>query len=516
MTTPHNPHAVHTNRANVQKELADRALCRKRLLPFVIRNVPKYKAGWIHKEICTKLEKFERDIKAGKSPRLMLFMPPRHGKSELASTQFPAWFLGRNPEREIIACSYASTLALSFSKKVRGIIDDEKYPGVFPNTKLNPDSKSAENWLTTKDGGYLAAGAGGGITGRGADCLIIDDPVKNREEADSPTQRELIGNWYSSTARTRLEPGAGVLLILTRWHNDDLAGRLLYDMQHNGEQWDVIVYPAEAVHDEKYRNIGDPLHPDRYDKDALNSIKTALTARDWSALYQQSPSIEAGSILRRDHWNRWGSDEPPACSYLIQSLDTAYSAKEQADYSVISTWGLFHPEGTYEIHKLGSAYNNEDDFQLHNFDGKVAHLILLDVMRKRLSFPDLKREAFRLNDYWQPDSIIIEAKATGMPLAHELRNAGVPVSTFTPGKGADKVTRANSASVLLENGLVWAPFTPWADDLIEECHNFPMGKFDDQVDSTTAAFIRFRKGGLLRLSSDDRPEYVPRRRIDFT
>jgi len=505
--------AVHANRVNIQKELAERTICRKRLLPFVKRNIPKYQAGWIHKEICEKLEQFERDIIAKKSPRLMLFMPPRHGKSELASIQFPAWFMGRNPDREIIASSYASTLALSFSKKVRALIQEQSFEHVFPDCQLDKDSKSAENWNTTKNGSYLSAGAGGGITGRGADCLIIDDPVKNREEADSSTQREVIGNWYSSTARTRLEPGGGVLLILTRWHNDDLAGRLLYDMQHGGEQWEVIVYPASAVHDEKYRKIGEALHPARYDEEALALIKSSLTARDWSALYQQSPSIESGSILRRDHWNRWDSDTMPEISYIIQSMDTAYSAKEQADFSVISTWGLFYPDGYFDIQLLSSIYDEDDG---HRFDGKVGHLILMDVMKKRLSFPDLKKEAYRLHDYWQPDSTIIEAKASGMPLAHEMRQAGIPVNTFSPGKGTDKVTRANSASVLLENGLVWAPVNDWADDLIEECHNFPMGKYDDQVDTTTAAFIRFRKGGLLRLTSDDRSDYVPRRTIDFT
>ena len=499
------------NQQRIQQVLAERLLSQKRLLPFVKMNVPRYEAGWVHKEICQKLEKFEEDIIKGRSPRLMLFMPPRHGKSELASTQFPAWFLGRNPDREIIACSYSSTLAMSFSKKVREIIRSTKFRSCFKDCELAKDSQSTENWMTTQMGGYLAAGVGGGITGRGADCFIIDDPIKNREDAESATNRELVGNWYSSTARTRLEPGGGVLLILTRWHQDDLAGRLLHDMKNGGEQWEIIVYPAEATRQEKYRNIGDALHPARYDSAALKALRKSMTARDWGALFQQSPSTEAGSILRRQDWNRWCEDKPPQCSYLIQSMDTAYSAKEQADFSVISTWGLFKPEGRMDGHDLQSEYEEG-----HRFNGKQAHLILLDVVRKRMSFTDLKKEAFRLYKHWAPDTVIIEAKASGTPLAHELRQGGVPEQTFTPGKGTDKLSRVNSVSVLLENGLIWAPKHKWADDLIEECHNFPNGKYDDQVDSTTGALMRFRKGGLLRLSTDDQDdEFIPRRKIKY-
>jgi len=510
------PTTEQLNKENIRQELANRALCRKRLLPFVHRNVKDYEAGWVHKEICQKLEKFERDIIEKKSPRLMLFMPPRHGKSELASTQFPAWFLGRNPSKEVIACSYASTLAMAFSKKVRETMLSPSYKGVFPDTQLGKDSRSTENWMTTEQGSYLAAGVGGGITGRGAHCLIIDDPVKNREEAESQTQRELVGNWYSSTARTRLAPGGGVLLILTRWHHDDLAGRLLYEMEHGGEQWEIIVYPAKAIHKEKYRDVGEALHPERYDLKELDAIKRAMTARDWGALYQQQPSIEAGSILKREFWNRWMADEPPDYTYVIQSLDTAYSAKEQADYSVISTWGLFFPAGLMEGHELQKKeYGTAEGEPPHRFSGEVAHLILLDVVRRRMSFTDLKAEAVRLNKFWKPDCTLIEAKASGTPLAHELRQGGIPVSTFTPGKGSDKLSRVHSASVLLENGLIWASRDAWADDLIEECHNFPAGKFDDQVDSTTAALIRFRKGGLLRLSTDDIPDYVPRARRNY-
>ena len=386
--------------AEIKQRLATRALCRRRLLPFVLNNVKGYEPGWIHKEICQKLEKFEQDVIDKKSPRLMLFMPPRHGKSELASTQFPGWFLGRNPDKEVIATSYASTLALSFSRKVRELIRSPGYNTLFPKTKLVKDSQSTENWLTTEGGGYLAAGVGGPITGKGADALIIDDPVKNRADAESATERQRVWDWYSSTAYTRLMPGGGVLLILTRWHQDDLAGRLLYEMQHGGDKWDIIVYPAIAVHKERYREEGEPLNPERYDLEALARIKGALTKRDWGALYQQSPSTEEGSIIKRQDWNRWLDEEPPNCTYIIQSLDTAFDNKSTADYSVITTWGLFYPQGRYPDAEL-QLTNYDDD---HQFDGTDAHLILLDVVRERYSFTELKREAFRLQQHWKPDA----------------------------------------------------------------------------------------------------------------
>ena len=497
----------------IQKELASRELCRRRLLPFVIRNVKDYEAGWIHQEICEKLEKFEQDIADRKSPRLMLFMPPRHGKSELASTQFPAWFLGRNPSKEVISCSYASGLALSFSRKVRELLRWPKYNSLFPNTKLGKDSQSTENWLTTEGGGYLAAGVGGPITGHGADVLIIDDPVKNRADAESGTERNRVWDWYSSTAYTRLMPGGGVLLILTRWHVDDLAGRLLYEMQHGGDQWDIVVYPAVAVHDETYRKEGEALHPERYDTTALKRIKSALTARDWGALYQQNPSTEEGAILKRNYWNRWCRKEPPTTEYIIQSYDTAYSKSEQADFSVITTWGLFYPDGDYSEHEL--APDNEDNPRDHRFSGNDAHLILLDADKGRYSFPELKERAYELYTYWQPDSTIIEAKATGLPLAHEMRRAGIPVQTFTPSRGNDKLTRVHSVTDVFASGNVWAPKNAWADDLIEECHRFPNGKYDDQVDSTVQAIIRFRGGGFIRLVTDDDVEFTPRPRRQY-
>ena len=494
----------------IEQELAARQLCRRRLLPFVYRNVKDYDAGWIHQEICEKLEKFEQDILDRKSPRLMLFMPPRHGKSELASTQFPAWFLGRNPAKEVISCSYASGLAMTFSRKVRELLRNPRYQSVFPDTILGKDSQSTEHWETNVGGGYLAAGVGGPITGHGADALIIDDPVKNRADAESPTERNRVWDWYSSTAYTRLMPGGGVLLILTRWHTDDLAGRLLYEMQHNGEQWEIVVYPAIAVHNELYRKEGEALHPSRYDLTALQRIKKATVARDWGALYQQQPSTEEGAILKRSYWNRWVKKEPPKCEYVIQSYDTAYSKNETADFSVITTWGLFYPEGNYSEHELAEGFEGECIF-----DGDEAHMILLDAVKGRWGFPELKDQAYQLYAYWKPDSVVIEGRATGTPLAHEMRKTGIPVQTYTPSRGAigspnNKIARVHAVSDVFASAVMWAPKTEFADDLIEECHRFPAGRYDDQLDSTVQAVTRFRQGGFIRLITDDDVDFTPR------
>ena len=488
----------------IQKELATRQLCRRRLLPFVYRNVKEYDAGWVHQEICEKLEQFEQDIIDRKSPRLMLFMPPRTGKSELASIQFPAWFLGRNPHKEVISSSYASSLSLSFSRKVRELLRNPRYQSVFPKTKLAVDSQSTEHWRTTESGAYLASGIGTGITGHGADLLIIDDVVKDRISAESPVDRNNTWDWYSSTAYTRLMPGGGVLIILTRWHLDDLAGRLIHEMKKEGDEWEIVVYPPIAIHDEKYRKIGEALHPSRYPVERLAKIKKAIGPRDWGALYQQSPTSEEGAILKRSHWNRWVLEEPPKCDYIIQSYDTAYTKSETADYSAITTWGLFYPDGDYSQHKMAEGFVSETSFH-----GEEAHMILLDSVKGRWSFPELKDRAYQLYSYWKPDSTIIEARATGLPLAHEMRRSGIPVQTYTPSRGNDKMSRVHSVSDVFASGYMWAPETEWADDLIEECHAFPNARNDDLVDSTVQAILRFRQGGFIRLITDDDVEFVP-------
>lgn len=344
--------------------MASRVLSRRRLLPFVKRLNDRYDAGWVHEDICARLERFSDDVAAGKSPRLMLLMPPRHGKSELASKNFPAWHLGRFPDHEFIACSYNLSLAMGFSRKVKQIIDDPLYQSVF-ETRLDNNNQSTEEWAVAGHrGGYVAAGIGGPITGKGAHCLVIDDPVKNAEEADSGDAREKIWEWYLSTAYTRLAPGGGVLIIQTWWHDDDLAGRVQQMMAKGADdedidQFEVVKYPAIAEHDEyldpttlqivydaaptptakKYRTKGDALHPSRYDLKKLAKIRAlnrkgdGTDGRWWSALYQQNPVPDDGSYFTKEQFRR-GPIPQLRNSKVYIAWDFAISEKKQNDYTV--------------------------------------------------------------------------------------------------------------------------------------------------------------------------------------
>ena len=315
------------------KLLADRILARRRLLHFTKLTHPRYSAGWVHDDICRRLERFSREVAEGKSPRLMLLMPPRHGKSELASIRFPAWHLGQYPHHELINVGYNLDLPMGFSRKVREVFRDPQYQAIFPDAQLDPDSQSVEKWNTTQGGGFTAAGRGGGITGKGAHILIIDDPIKDQEEADSAIVREKLWDWYQSTAYTRLAPGGGVLVIQTWWNDDDLAGRLQQAMALIGKEgapegiddFEIIKYPALS-HQYEYRDDVDPanpgpiirtdepiddqphltmlrpkdfcLHEDRYPTEALKRIRANLQPRIWSALYQQNPVPDEGMYFK--------------------------------------------------------------------------------------------------------------------------------------------------------------------------------------------------------------------------
>ena len=309
-----------------ERELARRILAQRSLCMFTLRFQASYQAGWVHQDICKRLEKFSHDVIARKSPRLMLFMPPRHGKSTIVSKNFPAWHLGHRPEHEIIITSYAASLATKFSKQVRELVRNPAYEAVF-KTRIDPENQGAEMWMTTKGGGLLAAGVGGPLTGNGAHILVIDDPVKNREEAESMTSRQSVKDWYTSTAYTRLAPGGGVLICQTRWHDDDLSGWLLEEAKNGGDEFEVVVYPAIATQDEyqlpngkvvtfpmagakKLRARGEALHSDRYDVKALKQIERAVGPRDWAALYQQTPVPDTGNYFDKGYFRFYEGAAP--------------------------------------------------------------------------------------------------------------------------------------------------------------------------------------------------------------
>ena len=296
-------HLTQYSQKQIKNELARRSLIR-----FVTEINPSYQVGWFNKEIANKLERFYLNVMEGKQPRLMIFAPPRSGKSELFSRAFPAWAFGKNPNLQIIASSYSSDLSTRMNRDVQRIIMSEPYAEIFPETKLNSKRvvTATQNALRNSEifeivghtGAYRSAGVGGGITGMGADISIIDDPIKDAAEANSATFRDRVWDWYVTTLYTRLSPKSGILLGMTRWHEDDLAGRLIQEAQKDGDKWEILSFPAIAEHDEEHRKEGEALHPERYDLNRLLKIKSALGSYAWNALYQQHPSTKGGDIIQ--------------------------------------------------------------------------------------------------------------------------------------------------------------------------------------------------------------------------
>ena len=443
-------------------ELALRFLTRKRLLPFVERFNADYQAGWVHKDVCKRLEEFSKKVVAKESPRLMLFLPPRHGKSTLASVAFPAWHLGRNPQHEFISCSYSGSLAMGFSRKVRGLLREPTYKTAF-ETRLDPESQSAEAWLTTAGGGFVAAGVGGGITGKGAHVLVIDDPVKNREDAESQNNRDANWDWYTSTAYTRLAPGGGVLVILTRWHDDDLAGRLLKATAEGGDDWEVVRYPAIAESEEQYRDAGEALHPERYSVDALDQIRKAVGPRDWSALYQQNPVADDGEYFTRDMIQYYDPEDidMDAMRYYC-AWDLAIGKKDRNDYTVGMVIGV-----------------NEYD-----------ELFIVDVVRGRFDGFEIVERILDLYEEWKPSMIGIEKghieMALGPFLEKRIRERGLYeayIKDLRTGR-RDKEARARAIQGRMQQGMVYFPRDEiFTGPLVAEMLRFPGGVNDDQVDA---------------------------------
>jgi len=443
-----------------------------------------------------KMAKAFDDIANGKLNRLIINMPPRHTKSEFASHLFPAYLLGKNPKLKIIEATHTSDLAVNFGRKVRDLIDGDEYHELFPDTELKADSRSAGKWLTNKGGEYYAAGIGGALAGRGADLFIIDDP-HSEQDAMSDKAMDDAYEWFMGGPRQRLQPGGAIVIVMTRWSKKDLTGRLIKKMAQDkgADQWQVIEFPAILP-------SGKSLWKEFWKLEELESIKASVSPSKWAAQYMQRPTGEGISIIPREWFMNWEEEKPPKCEYLIKSYDTAFLKSERADYTAITTWGVFYPEG-----KIGEEM----------YTGNDAHLILIDCIKERFDFPELKAEALRLYEFWQPDTVIIEAKASGIPLVQELRRVGIPVNTFSPGKGQDKIARLNSVSPIFQDGRVWVPDNRWGEELMEEVSDFPNGENDDLVDATTLALARFREGGFLKLTSDyfETEDYFPGERVYY-
>lgn len=445
------------SRQEAARELLRRRAARTSLLAFTRYTLPSYQDAEHHRLICEHLEAVE----SGACKRLMIFMPPRHGKSELASRRFPAWYMGRNPRAEIIAASYNSDLAADFGREVRAIVNSEEYQAAFPGVTLRQDSKAADRWHTNDGGAYRASGVGTAMTGRGADLLLIDDPVKDREEADSELRRERVWDWYRSTAYTRLSPQGRIVVIQTRWHEDDLSGRLLEQMAGDGDQWEVLSLPAVSQ--------GRALWGERFPVERLEAIKRTIGQRDWSALYMQSPQPDEGGYFQRAWFKTW--PEQPKHLRIYGTSD--YAVTDGA--------------GDYTVHRIWGVDQSGDLYRLDGWRGQTPAdewiEAKLDLIAK-----------------WKPSAWFGEAgviqKAVEPMLKRRMRERNTFCRLEWVPSIHDKATRARGFQARASMGKVW--FERDAD--LSEFLSFPAGKHDDEVDVA---------GMIGRALDDAHPAIVP-------
>ena len=453
---------------------------RNNLLSFISVTYKDYKIGWVHQEICETLDNFLKDLIAGKRPRLIITMPPRSGKSEIVSRRFPAYFLGKYPDLSIISVSYSASLAEDFSRDVQRIIDSDDYKKIFPDTKLS--DKKDKNYKRTSDffeivdhkGVYCSAGVGGSITGKGCDILIIDDPIKNRQEANSETVRKKIYDWYSSTAYTRLSPIGGVIMMCTRWHLDDLIGKVLSDK--NQKPFHVISYPAIAEHDEPHRKQGEALHPVRFSLEILNESKSTLSTADWLSLYQQKPVPEGGAIFETSKIRYYDeSSEPKRFDQIVGSWDMTFKENKTSDFVVGQLWGR-----------------------------KGADFYLLDMVRDRMDFvKTLKVFINFANKHKNCNCWLVEDKANGTAIISTLKKHISGIIPITPKES--KQERAYAITPYLEAGNIFFPKNQnFTKDLEEEMLQFPAGAHDDTVDSMTQALNYFRMKKRVQMSESNK------------
>jgi predicted phage terminase large subunit-like protein len=442
------------------------------LLTFTKRLFPGYQETRLHRYLGAKLTQFLLDVECEKSPRLMLCIPPRHGKSEIGSVHLPAWVLGERPDWPLMHVSYTADLSNAFSRRVRNLLKEDAYREMYPDVKLAPDSRSVAYWNLDAPhrGVFTSAGVGGPITGKGGKIVIIDDPVKNRQDADSEAFRQMQREWYGSTLYTRLEKGAGVLLIMTRWHTDDLGGYVTTgagtdEVPTDAERWETVNLPAvcDSLSDPLGREIGETLWPEKYDALAMANIRGTLSNRDWMALYQQTPVAAEGNMLHvprvKDH-----KGQVPKHLHVLQGWDLAISEKSTADYTVGVTIGL---------------------------DPKTNDLYVLDLVRGRFDFNRTLAELDRAAQEWRPLVVAIEQVAYQAAALQEARRRflhplmGVKVTR-------DKVSRAMLLADKIDAGQVFAPKdAPWWRDLETEWLSFPSGSHDDTIDACGVALEAF-------------------------
>ena len=482
----------------IVEELEDRKkaeACHKDLIAFCCAMQADYKVGNHHRILADLLMEIERgknyDSPGGEGSgtgkdRICVNMPPRHGKSQLISIYFPAWFLGRNPDKKVLMVSHTTDLAVDFGRKVRNLISTPEYQAIFPNVQLASDSKSAGRWNTNAGGEYFACGVGSALAGRGAHLLLVDDPHNEQDIISGNLDVfDKAYEWFTFGARTRLMPGGRVAIVQTRWHLDDLTGRVVRDMAQNelADKYEVVEFPAilDIKNEKTGMVVEKPLWPEFFNLDALYRTKASMPTFQWNAQFQQKPTAEEAAIVKREWWKTWEKEDPPKCEYIIMTLDAAAERNNRADYTALTTWGVFFNEGE-----------------------NCYCILLLNAIKKRVEFPELKELAWAEYKEWEPDAFIVEKKSSGTPLYQEMRRAGVMVQEYTPHRGSgDKTARLNSVADIVRSGLVYVPQTRWAEEVVEEVAGFPFMSNDDLVDTTIMALMRFRQGGFISLPSDE-------------
>ena len=486
------PHMSAAEKAELLQDLEERekrarlAAAQDNMLGFATSVYPGFKIGPHHK----KLAKIFTDVIEGKKKRVIINIAPRMGKSEFSSYLFPAYFLGKYPQKKIIMGTHTAGLSEDFGRRIRNLLDTEEYREIFPATVVADDQKAAGKWSTSVGGQYYAAGVGGALAGRGADLFVIDDPHSEQDvKTNSRLAFDTAWSWFQTGPLQRLMPGGAIIIIMTRWSLLDLTGKLIDYQIKNPESipWEIVELPAilnEGAENEK------SLWPEQWPLTSLKATKASLDPKYWNAQYMQQPTSDNSAIVSRKNWRIWEGEDPPPCDYVIQSWDTAFETKNNSDYSACTTWGVW--------------YNEEE--------GNSPQVILLDAFKARMAFPELKETAHKHYKEWDPDAFIVEKKAAGAPLIQELRAMGIPVQEFSPSRGNDKMVRLNAVADLFTSGKVWAPDTRWAREVIEEVASFPVGEHDDFVDTTTQALLRYRQGGFISLDTDEQEDRLFQRR----
>lgn len=480
---------------SLMAELEERkrnTICQNDFLAFIAAMDGTYKFGTHLKRLGALLMDVELNIKN----RIAVSMAPRFGKSQMISVYYPAWYLGKHPDHKVIVASHTVDLAVVMSRKVRNLMQSAEYQRVFPKSRIAPDAKAAGQWNTTLGGEYFAIGTGGALAGRGANLIVADDPLSEQDiKQGSTASLDTVYEWFSAGLRTRLMPEGKICVLHTRWHQRDLIGRLIKDseLDDGGDKYEVFEFPAilnEGQVDEDNNSLEKSLWPEQWTLESLQQTRASMyhITWQWYAQYQQNPTASEAAIVKREWIQWWKHDRPPQVDFIVQAWDTALTTKERSDFSVGQTWGV---------------WTNED---------KVTQVILLNRVKGKFEFPELKKLAHEQFKEWQPDSVVVEAKASGQPLIDEMRRSGIFVQDFTPGKGQDKIARLNAVSDMFAAGHVWFPETHWANSVVEEILAFPAGEHDDEVDTCTLALMRIRKGGLLRLRTDfdEKDDEAPR------